>query len=56
MEYEADIIVKADIGAGTMASAVGDPIRIGKNRLARPLRLALSLVAGFGCVRFKPDS
>ena len=31
MEHEADIIVKADNGAGIMATAVGDLIRIGKN-------------------------
>ena len=37
MENEADIIVKADNGAGIMATAVGDLIRIGKNWPPRPL-------------------
>jgi hypothetical protein len=37
VEPEADIIVKADNGAGIVATALGDPIRIGKNRPPRPL-------------------
>ena len=39
VEHEADIIVKADTGAGTMATAVGDPIWIDNNRPPRPLWL-----------------
>ena len=52
VENEADIIVKADNGAGIMATAVGDLIRIGKNWPPRPLRMSrhFRLVAEFGCV------
>jgi hypothetical protein len=37
-ECEADIIVKADTGASTMATAAGDPIRIGKCAAGQRLR------------------
>ena len=45
--------MKADTGASTMATAVGDPIRIGNKRSPRPLATMsrrFRAVAGFGCV------